>query len=218
MDLQEDQKTDFSLLLALFGEQKDLELYDGLRLSEEAGRLLEQMIDRALSDTLAPLPKGEALELVNREDALCGRLPCVSLDVEERGVLSLGAVHLRRLSFEEVVEHLAQPAEAFELFLYDRQVSNWRGYLRNLFLWKRVTPALVLDFRKWMAKFSDLGDPAANLQAVALYCRLAEAAGHLSVDELEAVLAAIEKPLPARRRRANAGDRPIKMTVVKRHK
>jgi hypothetical protein len=195
---QEQEKRDYTALLDLF--QSDLfTLTDGLELAEGICQQLEEIIDDALVNTLAALPAGAAIEMLNRDDALAQRLPLVHLR-RGNGVVELYAVHLRLLSFQEVRERLANEAEAFKLFLMTREVLNWRNYLSTLWLWERVDPSIIINFRIWLKGYYAQASHPAKLQAIAMYCRLAHMDGFLSAQEVEAITDAMNKPLPRKRR------------------
>ncbi len=199
--MQKQTKPDYTELLALLNEQQELVLTDGMNLSTEAAQQLEVVIDGALGHTFAALPRGTAIEIVNREETFRQQLPFVSLRVG-KGVISLGAVHLHLLSFREVQERLAAEAEAFKLYLMSREIPQWSSYLYNLQLWQQVDPKLIREFRTWMPTCYPADEQPEKLKAVAMYCRLAQADGILDADELDALIDAIDKPLPARKRRA----------------
>ena len=192
-------------LLALLNEQQELALIDGMEISEEAAQQLEAVISDALSNRLAALPDGQAIEIVNRDQAIRGQLPFISLHTGN-GTISLGGVHLHLLSFREVQECLATEAEAFKLFLMDQNYQHWSGYLYNLSPWVNIEQKDILAFRAWLFKAYPPETHLAKLQALGIYLRLAEADGIIDEDDLDTCLEAIEKPLSARKqRRAERG-------------
>lgn len=194
------EKPDYTALLALLNEQQELTLTDGLEISEEAAQQLETVINGALSDRLAALPRGQAIEMVNREQAIRGQLPFVSLRVE-KGTLSLMATHLHLLSARDVQERLATEAEAFKLFLMDQNYQHWSSYLYNLSPWVNIEPKDILAFRTWLFTPYSAETHPAKLQTLATYLRLAHADGVINDADLDKCLEAIDKPLPARKRR-----------------
>jgi hypothetical protein len=193
------QQKGYTALLALLDDKQELVLTDGMELSEEAAQQLEVVIEKALSDRLAALPKGNAIEIVNREQAFRGQLPFISLHVGN-GTMSMGAVHLHLLSFRDIQARLETEAEAFKLFLMDQNYQHWTGYLYNLSPWVNIEPKDILAFRKWLLKPYPAETHPAKLQALATYLRLAEANGVIDEDDLDKCLEAIDKPLPARKR------------------
>jgi hypothetical protein len=198
---QKQQKPDYTALLALFHGENELTLTDGMELSAEAAQQLEVVIDKALSDHLAALPGGKAIEIVNREQAFRGQLPFISLHVG-KGIISLGAVQLRLLSFRDVQARLETEAEAFKLFLMDQNYQYWTGYLYNLSPWVNIEPKDILAFRTWLRTPYPAETHPAKLQALTTYLCLAEADGVIDKDDLDKCLEAINKPLPARKRRS----------------
>jgi len=195
------QRKDYTGLLALLDEKQELVLTDGMELAEEVAQQLEMLIEQALSNRLAALPRGNALEILNREQAFRGQLSFVSLRVGN-GTLVLGAVHLHLLSFREVQERLADDAEAFKLFLMDQNYQYWTGYLYNLSPWVNIEPKDILAFRTWLRTPYPAETHPAKLYALATYLRLAQADGIIDEDDLDKCLEAIDKPLSTRKRRA----------------
>lgn len=193
------QRKDYTGLLALLDEKQELVLTDGMELSEEVAQQLETVIEQALSNSLAALPRGNAIELLNREQAFRGQLPFVRLRTAN-GTITLGAVHLHLLNFRDVQARLEQDAEAFKLFLMDQHYQHWSSYLYNLSPWKNIEPKDILAFRKWLFTPYPAETHPAKLQALATYLRLAEADGIIDEDDLDALQNAIDKPLPKRRR------------------
>ncbi len=195
------QKPNYTAFLALLDEQQELVLTDGMTLSTEAAQQLEVIIEKALSDRLAALPGGNAIEIVNRDKAIRGQLPFISLHVGN-GTLSLVAVHLHLLSFRDVQARLDTEAEAFKLFLMDQNYQYWTGYLYNLSPWVNIEPKDILAFRTWLRTPYPAETHPAKLHALATYLRLAQADGIIDEDDLDKCLAAIDKPQSTRKRRA----------------
>ncbi len=193
-------KRDYTALLALLDEQHELMLTSGMELSEEAAQQLDTVVTDALSNRLAALPDGQAIEIVNRDQAMRGQLPFISLHTAS-GTISMGAVHLHLLSFRDVQARLETDAEAFKLFLMDQNYQHWSGYLYNLSPWVNIEPKDILAFRQWLFTPYPAETHPAKLQALAIYLRLAEANGVIDEDDLDKCLEAIDKPLPKRSRR-----------------
>lgn len=194
-------KRDYTALLALLDEQHELTLTSGMELSEEAAQQLDTVVSEALSNRLAALPDGQAIEIVNRDQAIRGQLPFISLHAGN-GTISMGAVHLHLLSFRDVQARLEQDAEAFKLFLMDQHYQHWTAYLYNLSPWRNIEPKDILAFRQWLFTPYPADTHPAKLQALATYLRLAEADEVIDEDDLDKCLEAIDKPLPKRARRA----------------
>jgi hypothetical protein len=199
--VQTPQKPDYTPLLALFNEDRELTLTNGLTLSAEAAQQLESVIDASLAHTYAAIPGGEAIELLNREDAFMQRLKMVTLTVSDRGTESLGAVHLKIRTFQEMKEHLAADAEAFKLYLMQQDVPNWPGFLQRLAPWRTVEPETILAFRRWLSEYYPANEHDAKIRAVKLYCQLARMDGWISGPFLDTLIDAMDNPLPARKRR-----------------
>jgi hypothetical protein len=194
------QRKDYTALLALLDDKQELVLTDGMELSEEAAQQLDTVVSDALSNRLAALPDGQAIEIVNRDQAMRGQLPFVSLHTGN-GTISMGAVHLHLLSFRDMQGRLETEAEAFKLYLMDQHYQHWSSYLYNLSPWGNIEPKDVLAFRKWLFTPYPAETHPAKLQALATYLRLAEAEGVIGEDDLDKCLEAIDKPLSTRKRR-----------------
>ena len=194
------QRKDYTALLALFDDKQELVLTDGMDLSEEVAQQLEVVIEQALNNRLAALPRGNAIEILNREQAFRGQLPFVRLHVGN-GTISLGAVHLHLLSFRDAQARLETEAEAFKLYLMDQNYQHWSSYLYNLSPWVNIEPKDILAFRKWLLKPYPAETHPVKLQALATYLRLAEADDVIDEDDLDKCLEAIDKPLPVRKQR-----------------
>ncbi len=193
-------KRDYTALLGLLNEQHELTLTTGMELSEAAGQQLDTVVSDALSNRLAALPDGQAIEIVNRDQAIRGQLPFINLRTGN-GTISMGAVHLRLLSFRDVQARLETEAEAFKLFLMDQHYQHWSGYLYNLSPWVNIEPKDILAFRQWLFTPYPAEAHSAKLQALETHLRLAEAHGVIDEDDLDKCIEAIEKPLPTRKRR-----------------
>lgn len=189
-------KQDYTPLLTLFQESV-LTLIDGLEIPSEAHPLLEEVLDAAIASPFAAISGGKAIEIVNRDAFLEQRTPFVHISVVGSGILTLQSCTLRLIAFDEVVERLQAPFEAFELFLFSEKIPYHHSYRRNLSAWQRVDASLIGKFRAWLPSYypSDTDD---KLQAVKLYCRLAAKEGYLLEDELDVIIEAINKPLPRR--------------------
>jgi hypothetical protein len=189
-----DKDPGYTSFMALF-QQDTLVIRNGMNLAPEVLHMLEQVIDDAAINRLAALPGGHAIEIVNRDAVLEQHVPLVSLP-SENGTLMLPSCQLRLVPFDEVVERLKDALETFELFLFAEQVPRHRAYRRNLVAWREVDAALITKYRTWLPGYVSKDEHHDKLQAVMLYCQLAAKDGHLPADTLDAIVGAIDKPLP----------------------
>lgn len=193
----------YTSLLTLF-QEGTLSLTNNMTISVEVCDLLDQVAEEAMSRNLVAIPGGQAIELLNRHEVIAQQVPYVSIIAEEKGTLSLPACQLKLVSFNEIVERLLPAIKTFELFLYNQQLPNRHAYRRNLVAWAYMNAALVTHYRNWLPQYIPESEHATKLEAITLYCQLAAQDGHLSEDNLDAIINAIDKPLPRQSRRSRA--------------
>ncbi len=193
---------DDTSFFSLFGKDGTLTLTNRT-ISPVACALLEQVIDDALSNTLAALPGERAIEILNRDEVITQQVPYVVITLGETGTLQLPAYQLKLLSFQEIVERLLPDLEVFEMFLFDKQNPYRHAYRYNLVVWQRMDATMMLQYRAWLPHYIHQSEHhAAKIAALLIYCRLANKAGFLTDDQVDEIVAAVNKPLPRRGTRA----------------
>lgn len=193
-----DQTADYISFLSLFGEDGTLTLRN-ITMPAEVCTILEQVVDDAISHKLAALPGKQAVEILNRADVFAQHVPYVQITSEGIGTFNLPACQLRLISFNDIVERLLPDIETFELFLFDKDLPSRHAYRRNLVAWRNMDAALILNYRTWLPQHVDQNQHEDKLAALLIYCRLASKAGFLTEDQVDDIVAAVDKPLPRRR-------------------
>jgi hypothetical protein len=193
------QKLDYTPFLALF--QNGTLTLTNMTISAEACTQLDQISEIAMNRDLAALSSGQAIELVNRDEIIAQQVPYIKITTEA-GTLSLPACHFRLVSFEEIVERLLPALKTFELFLFDKDLPRQHTYRRNLAVWRHLDADLVAQYRAWLPRYVAQSEHETKTTVLLTYCQLACADGYLSADHLDAIAAAMDKPLPRQSTRA----------------
>lgn len=186
--------------LDLFQDNR-LTLTNGMEISDEVARILEQITDVALSHDLAPAFGGACVEMVNRDGVLNRTVPHIII-VAVSGELMLLTYELRLIPFAEIIKRFEEDMKPFQLFM-SSQKESIVGYRHSLSAWGVITVAVIEWYcGSWLPRFFSKEDRKPKLAALRLYCQLATNDGYMPDYILAEIESFLDTPaaLNARKR------------------